>query len=75
MSGAWEFVDGETTRLRVPGGYLYRHQRVCIGVAQPPATIVFVPYEPDRPIPTSEANELSANEYGDRRLRRLRQPN
>lgn len=46
-SKQWERVtyDEKTHRLRVENGWLYKHERVCIGTYQPSATIVFVPDE------------------------------
>jgi hypothetical protein len=38
----WEPVADDTRRLKVPGGWLYKHQRVCLGQLQPPATLIFV---------------------------------
>jgi len=47
----WELLDGNCTerthRLRVAGGWLYRHQRIALGMQQPPATITFVPTKDD----------------------------
>lgn len=42
-SASWEYVNGETSRLRVPGGWLYRCRRVTLGMQQPPDAVVFVP--------------------------------
>jgi hypothetical protein len=38
----WQPITYQTSRLKVPGGWIYKHERVCLGQLQPPATLIFV---------------------------------
>ncbi len=43
---SWEKIasahDSTTERLAVPGGWIYKHQRVCLGMQQPLPSLIFV---------------------------------